>query len=152
MDELSQSDRTARPESKRWTSAGQLFTPFRRNLTPAPSVRNISMNSDEIENPIPPPIGSPHISYKLKDIEQALNNSPAPKMERPAKQTKPTTSLVSCYVTRSQTQHGELTDHSQITSFVIRGNGNSYKDPEYYSTIISRARRNILQTASLRMI
>jgi hypothetical protein len=35
------------------------------------------MEMDEIDNPIPPPIGSPHLSYKLKDIEQAINNSPA---------------------------------------------------------------------------
>ena len=79
MDELSKSDKTARPESKRWTSAGQLFTPFRRNTTPVPRARNLSMDSDETENQIPPPIGSPHISYKLKDIEQALTNSPLSK-------------------------------------------------------------------------
>ena len=79
IDELAQPDRPARPEFKRWTSAGQLFNTFGRPVTPAPRVKNVPMEMDEIDNPIPPPIGSPHISYKLKDIEQAINNSPAPK-------------------------------------------------------------------------
>ena len=77
MDELSQTDKMARPEPKRWTSAGQLFTTFGKSTPPAPRAQNVSMEMDEIDNPIPPPIGSPHLSYKLKDIEQAINNSPA---------------------------------------------------------------------------
>jgi hypothetical protein len=77
MDELSQTDKMARSEPKRWTSAGQLFTTFGKSTPPVPRAQNVSMEMDEIDNPIPPPIGSPHLSYKLKDIEQAINNSPA---------------------------------------------------------------------------
>ena len=62
MDELSQSNKAARPEPKRWTSAGQLFNTFGRNTTPVLRAKNVSMEMDEIDNPIPPPIGSPHLS------------------------------------------------------------------------------------------
>jgi hypothetical protein len=77
MDELS--NKTANPEPKRWTSAGQLFTTFGKTSRSSLKNADVSMDKDEIDNPIPPPIGSPHISYKIRDLEQALQNSPTAK-------------------------------------------------------------------------
>ena len=76
------------------------------------------------------------------------------KMDEPEKSEIqiPTTTLVSCYVTRDEAHHEDLAGHTQITSFVIRGHQNSYKDSEYYKTIIGRARQNIMRTPALHMI
>ena len=54
------------------------------------------------------------------------------KMDEPEKSEVqiPTTTLVSCYVTRDEAHHEDLAGHTQITSFVIRGHQNSYKDSE----------------------
>ena len=64
MDQLSQSQ--SAPTS-RWPSTPGLFT-FSKAKAQSDDYEEANSLMD-ISNPIPPPIGAPHLSYKLKDIE-----------------------------------------------------------------------------------
>ena len=67
LDELSKSPHTT---PKRWPSIPHFVQPQTRPT----SQTDIKSDSEEVDNPIPPPIGSPHLSYKLKDIENGHNS------------------------------------------------------------------------------
>ena len=71
MDQLTQSQ--SAPTS-RWPSTPGLFTFSKAKVTSDDYEEADNLNSS---NPIPPPIGAPHLSYKLKDIESGafLNKS-----------------------------------------------------------------------------
>jgi hypothetical protein len=64
LDELSKSPHTSH---KRWPSIPHFVQPILKSRST--SQNELKNDTDEVDIPIPPPIGSPHLSYKLKDIE-----------------------------------------------------------------------------------
>jgi hypothetical protein len=76
LDELSKSPHTT---PKRWPSIPHFVQPKSRST----SQTDLKSESDEVDNPIPPPIGSPHLSYKLKDIENGhISKTSSPIIKR----------------------------------------------------------------------
>ena len=80
MDQLSQSQ--SAPTS-RWPSTPGLFTTFHKAKAQSDDYEEANSTCDSTNNPIPPPIGSPHLSYKLRDIENGhLTLKPSPIVKR----------------------------------------------------------------------
>ena len=112
-------------------------------------------NKDCNNNPVAPtqPLQQQPTSTKADDDDiLIIEHDPIDNPKDEDKSTIPITFLVSCYVTRHQTRYTDLNSYDDMTSFVIRGDSTSYKSPEYYKTIMMRARQEVLRTTPLNSI